>query len=558
MAKFSKFNTVSFLKRAIAIVMVLAMVVLAGCGDDNVTSDGTGSTSSQSGSPIGPTASGAESVVIDPLEGEISHTLDVVGASTRTDDGEFAPESAITNLKDKRTGYLDAEADALRKQIVNTGNTEEYYTITGTKYYVSPGGKDGNDGLSPESPFASIDSLAAVKLKPGDAVLFERDSIFRMTQTINCKEGVIYGSYGTGAKPKLYGSGQNFANAEWTPTQRKNVWKTSYIYDKAGNIIFDYGEIVGYMRQNLRGLTKNYQFYQSEEDGYVYLYCDKGNPSKVYKSIEIASGVQFFTISGGVGNVTIDNICMLYTSGHGISGLTGNHNITVTNCEMGYIGGVKRSTHRLGNAIQMWAGVEGFYVKNNWIYQTFDSALTWQGSVGKKYTDIRFENNLLEYNHTDIEFWDEEAELGDFVVQNNMFRFTQLGWGSRADDGGIRGFDGVFFGTTSDMNQTGKSVIKNNVIDSPAGKIFKWTATRKQIDKWEVSGNSIYINAAYRDEVEGDEIIRNALLDGFTGELDEDGNEEPDSRISIYTDDPATALEAFKKYFDPTIKLIWK
>ena len=546
MAKFSKFDTVGMFKRAVAVAMILAMVVLSGC-DDNTQDPVKKPTNSQNSSSSG-NASGTESVVIDPVQGEISHTVSVVGVQTRDDDGEIAPETAITNLKDSRTGFLDAEADKLRQQILNTGNTEQYYKITGKKYYVSPGGSDANNGLSPESPLRTIDAVGTLSLEPGDAVLFERGSIFRMTQTINCKEGVIYGSYGKGNKPKLYGSGQNFAKAEWTPTQRKNIWKTSYIYDKAGNIIFDYGEVVGYMRQNIRGLTENYQFYQSEEDGFVYLYCDKGNPAKVYKSIEIASGVQFFTISGGVGDVTIDNICMLYSAAHGISGLAGNYDITVTNCEMGYVGGWKRETGRLGNAIQMWSGVEGFHVKNNWIYQTFDTAISWQGTSGSrtpagKYTDIYIENNLLEYNHTDLEFWDEKAGLSNFVIKNNMFRFTQLGWGGREKDGGIRGFDGVIYGTTSDMNVTGKIEFINNTVDTPGGRLFMWDGAPEEIEKyWNFSGTDVYIKTADRFT---NQIIRGVIVPGMADKQSFDATNQGDAEYAL-------------KFFDSTVKVTWK
>ena len=157
MAKFSKFDTVGMFKRAVAVAMILAMVVLSGC-DDNTQDPVKKPTNSQNSSSSG-NASGAESVVIDPVQGEISHTVSVVGVQSRDDEGEIAPETAITNLKDSRTGFLDAQADKLRQQILNTGNTEQYYKITGKKYYVSPGGSDANNGLSPESPFFFLCTL---------------------------------------------------------------------------------------------------------------------------------------------------------------------------------------------------------------------------------------------------------------------------------------------------------------------------------------------------------------------------------------------------------------
>ena len=75
--------------------------------------------------------------------------------------------------------------------------------MTGTTYYVSNGGNDQNDGLTPETAWATLARVSEAELCPGDAVRFRRGDLFRgLVQT---KPGVGYGAYGEGEKPRIYG-----------------------------------------------------------------------------------------------------------------------------------------------------------------------------------------------------------------------------------------------------------------------------------------------------------------------------------------------------------------
>ena len=541
MAKFSKIYSRKIAKHIAAMVLVFVLAVLVGCSPSTTSSDAPiGSNSENTG-----TDGNTSTVEIDPLEGDVSVDMEVETVVQREDEGEIVPETGTSQLSTKLTGVAEDEAIALRDKILNTGNTEEYYKITGTKYYISPGGEDTNSGTSPEEPFRTVDALSGITFEEGDAVLFERDSVFRITSAISTKKGVIYGSYGEGDKPKIYASGMNFAEAEWKPTQRKNIWRTMYIYDEAGCVVFNHGEEIGYRRTSVRNLTENLQFFQSQEDGFLYLYCDKGNPAAIYDSIEVTADIRIFFIPSRSGDVVIDNLCLMYSSSFAVAGNYNCHNVTVTNCEIGYIGGYARGgAVRLGNAIQMWTGIQGFKVENNWIYQTFDTAITWQGNGGEgfKYKDISIKGNLLEYNHTDLEFWDSGATLDGFTVSDNIFRFTQMGWGARLNDGGIRGFDGAFYGSTNNMNIVGKITVKNNLIDSPGGRIFRWATKQGDWDKYfDVSGTRIYITEKYRYT---NQVIRGTY---GSGEISEDS----------FANNADELKSAFQR-IDPTIEAKWQ
>ena len=115
-----------------------------------------------------------------------------VGPQGESADNSAAPTAAATALLE--------EAVERREAIVNTA-TEIVWsdtftpgeTYTGTAYYVSNQGDDGNDGLSPETAWAALARVNQASLAYGDAVFFER--------------GGIVGVYNTGDASTGYGAG---------------------------------------------------------------------------------------------------------------------------------------------------------------------------------------------------------------------------------------------------------------------------------------------------------------------------------------------------------------
>ena len=115
----------------------------------------------------------------------------------------------------------------------------------GVCYYVSSiHGDDSNDGLTPETPWASPEAMFTYragprlylpKLKKGDAVFFERGSEFypgryfnNTISTMNGIEGVTYGAYGDDSKPKpvFYGSFDfGGGTGNWKATEWENIYE---------------------------------------------------------------------------------------------------------------------------------------------------------------------------------------------------------------------------------------------------------------------------------------------------------------------------------------------
>lgn len=424
---------------------------------------------------------------------------------------DFATEASIAKLRanyaEPAVGFFEKEADEIREKILNTPNTEELYEIKGTKYYVSADGDDQNDGKSPEAAIKSLDKIDALELNEGDAILFRRGDIFRFGRSVVLKSGITYGSYGQGSKPKLYGSPENYAENDTWKEVLPNIWQIEFSYPTACGCVIDHSRIVGVLKLSTKALQENGDYWHDVENNVFYLYCDEGKPSDAYTDIEIMPTLSILTNKCGY-DIVVDNLCLKYAAGFALSIACYKKGLIFTNCETGFLGGLWVSgigSYRFGNAMEFWLGAEDVKIDNNWFYQTYDSALTWQGNqTNNIYKNIYYTNNLFEYNNCDIEFFSRgnpDAPLENYVMANNMMRFTSMGWGSRTYDGGIRGIEGCIRACTD--NTTYPWVIKdtyftNNTIDCPARQTINWNILPEQRKSIHASGTKLYIKGKYR------------------------------------------------------------
>ncbi len=95
-------------------------------------------------------------------------------------------------------------------------------------YHVSTGGADGNDGLSPETAWASLGRVNAAPLQPGDHVLFRSGDVWRgQLVPVSGDESapVTYAAYGSSEKPLLLGS-VNLSDPKHWERVGENIWGT--------------------------------------------------------------------------------------------------------------------------------------------------------------------------------------------------------------------------------------------------------------------------------------------------------------------------------------------
>lgn len=537
------------MKKILAFALAVMMVILCcACGGDtgkDVSSKPTGNNDSTVSSNDSITSSDEE------VSSESSKKEDTTNKNGSVVVGDTAYESFIidedSNVKFegatkggissldtpwnatglKKTGYYDAEAKTVRESIMNTPNTMDIYgdKITGKVYYVSPDGDDNNDGLSPKTAIKTLDAdkFLMNDFQPGDAVLFERGGIWRVTNKLKTKKGVVYGSYGEGPKPAFYASPYNYADEYfWSPSNRANIWKVTVADSDIGLVVFNHGEAVGVKKLNgLVAIEKNFDFYFNVNEDTLYIYYDGGNPGKVFKDIEIGLNMPIIDVSNQE-NVTIDNLSIKYSGRFGID-LCGCDGSTITNCELGFIGGaLQTGSTRLGNAIQTWNGVTNQVISNNWIYQIYDTGITWQGDnkyktfhMGDTYENITFEKNLIEFCTMSFEFWHGNAEYDasgkttythdyetrakviNFQIINNISRLPGWGWGAQRPDlvgAHIMCYKHIF------PNAVGNK-ISGNVFDSAYSFLVTWEMPSKAVEnkrngEWDISGNTWYQQAS--------------------------------------------------------------
>lgn len=311
-------------------------------------------------------------------------------------------EKLMEEIKNTSEAQAIVQAAESRKQeILNSKaaiiKSEEYIqgeTYTGTAYYISNNGNDSNDGLSPETAWASLDRLENVKFQFGDAIFFERGSLWRSAQIskyIYGVQGLTLSAYGEGEKPRFYGSPENGTGTEkwelvYEGANGEKIWKfykemtdcSGVILDGKYRILrdiayFDGGNFVSiddlstpyvmeeqlenmecftelpYTMQpiedelneaNTLGLSIHQDADGNELTGPIYVRYDAGNPGTLHKEVEFIAACSAF---GGMSDyTTLDNLSICYstqtiTSGY-FNGVSSDY-ITIQNCETGWMGG---------------------------------------------------------------------------------------------------------------------------------------------------------------------------------------------------------------------------
>jgi hypothetical protein len=91
-------------------------------------------------------------------------------------------------------------------QACSSGNTESQ------NYYFDPeSGNDSNAGISPESPFMSLNRIKDLQLRPGDSLLLKSGALFTEQLYLSCRgdsgRPIVIGKYGGTARPYIKGDG---------------------------------------------------------------------------------------------------------------------------------------------------------------------------------------------------------------------------------------------------------------------------------------------------------------------------------------------------------------
>jgi len=422
-------------------------------------------------------------------------------------------KSTLTDYKqtDAYLAQLNKRTEALKNMILNTASDVH---VKGTIYYVSAEGNDAWNGLSTDKPFHSINKINTISLRPGDAVLFRRGDLFR--GGVIARQGVTYSAYGKGEKPKIYGSPCDAAKeGKWIATDIPNVYMFNRdLPNDVGTLVFNQGESCAFkvmMRRDLktgrtthietgepfgsyRDLKRDMDFYHDYTGTKrIYLCSTKGNPSERFSSIELPEKKHIISVYAD--SVTIDNLCLKYGGAHGI-GIGKQNHITVTNCEIGWIGGSvqydkpeRTSPVRYGNGIELWGGGHHYTIDHCYVYQVYDAGVTHQYVPNDArdttfITDVSYSNNVVERCTYSLEYFLSIPSDGDsamffmdnIAVKNNIFRYSGFGWGTQRPDKG----SGSHVKSWEHYNKAFHFVIENNVFDRARYDMLYISATKAE------------------------------------------------------------------------------
>ena len=408
---------------------------------------------------------------------------------------------------------VDKKAEALKNKILSSDNIPLPNSVQA--YYVSANGSDLNDGKSPEFPWKTllrVNSAVNRDNKKRACVCFKRGEIFR--GQLQACSNVAYTAYGAGEKPVICGSGENGAYPDkWRLcSEGKNVWEYEKELTDVGSVFFNGGE--GYAVKLCPDISdgkyeygieklENNQFLSSipaadavrlnnntavELKGKLYLRCDAGNPGEVYSSIEFSERSYIITIPYYSENILIDNLAVRFGGAHGIGGGF-TDNLTVQNCEVGFIGGGIQSyifnaenniysVVRYGNGVELHSYCSGYTVRNCWVHDIYDAGLTHQQgenhSVGLLFKDVSYVGNLIENCIYSIEYFAKKSRrngatvlMENIYIADNIMRNAGCGFGSQRTmlkNGWNMG--NHINGWQRSFNLTnGNFVIENNIFD---------------------------------------------------------------------------------------------
>lgn len=314
----------------------------------------------------------------------------LLGLLTGCGGTQGAPDAS--NTEDTLTASNEvilAEAE-LRKDTFYSRITD--IESTGTVYYISNSGDNNNDGLSPETAWATLERafetywpLTRDLLKPGDIVLLERGGTWYISpderegltsDAYNIVEGVTLGAYGEGALPVVRGDIPEANDpAFWTLYHDENdvkIWASNNKLQDSNVIVFNGGEsyaeeimphwstilnnycnekgepfdIATELENNLSFCcmldldnAESVDLQNSTARGTLYLRCDEGNPAEIFDEVSVPQAQTGLALHTNAALIDLD-IRYFTCIAAELSGYDGNTGQQVINCEVSWCGGL--------------------------------------------------------------------------------------------------------------------------------------------------------------------------------------------------------------------------
>lgn len=367
-------------------------------------------------------------------------------------------EEYRTRVKElaKTKNFTEADSEFLQKLNTLTLDLKTMITYNqdtvknGTVYYVSNGGDDQNDGLSPETAWATLDKVNKTVFTSPVTILLKRGDEWR--GYIDVRSDMTFSAYGEGLKPKIIAAYDASDSGKWVETATKNVWR----YDNAlpdpdiPMVVYNDGETYGIKKTALEDLNEHLDFVynskrinETEYDNKLYVYCEKGNPAKVFKTININMLIKpaDCTIQG-LHDVLMHNIEFVY--GRGVFFATRSKNVRMSYCVAGWGGGhyTWNKLLRYGGGAGAWHSCDKMIFDHCYFYQQFDSGVSpqyhWRDTDTSVFKDFLTYDCLFETTEYTLEYFSTQNTSDDNRYENmyfgyNLCRLGGYGYGDKTE-----------------------------------------------------------------------------------------------------------------------------
>ena len=376
-------------------------------------------------------------------------------------------------------------------------------------YYVSNEGLDTNDGLSPETPWATIKKATAT-MEGGDEIRFRRGDTFYGVIFPQRGKGAdkptIYRDYGEGHKP-IISQAKIIKKDSWVNVA-ENIWQLD-LYDTSkytGNVT-ELDKNIGYMKVDgelffdkkfaMEELTKQWDFYcddKNKRSGYVWVYSEK-NPGELAETIEVACDIYATCFEY---DVQLINLYFTGTGAHGV-GCFGRR-VLISGCEFHQIGGSHCINFpipiRYGNGVEIggWVDSGDILIENCKFSEIYDTATTIQGRPATGWSNIHFRNNIMWNCTQSFEIWMEVADpekdkgMMDCSFTDNVCINSGFGWGYEKRPDKDQSSHLLFYHYQSDKMKF--DVTRNYFYNGRNASLFKTDGPAALPEGYKVYGNT--------------------------------------------------------------------
>jgi uncharacterized repeat protein (TIGR02059 family) len=335
-----------------------------------------------------------------------------------------------------------------------------------SKYYVSISeGKDRANGLSANSAWKTVSKVNRTSFSPGDSILFNCGDLWRETLTIpssgTSSSPVYFGSYGSGAKPKIYGSN----TTTWT-NYSGNIWVSAstftdpYAGTYQGGVYFEKSGVTSWghvKKAAIVNLSAEYDWTWVSGNIYVYAASD---PTTRYDAVEINQRDNCIELNNK-NYLVIDNLDIRYSKIAGIKEewpFDGEIGLEVKYCHVSHIG-VKNSN--------VGYGIECYHSNTNINHNNVSecgrrgiSSHVQDAAVGARLHDIIFEYNTV-YNcyHAGIS---TVSDIDGATLENVYVRYNLVYDDLTQQTTAPEGYPSLHYGITGKRNSKNVTLVNIN------------------------------------------------------------------------------------------------